>query len=94
MQLSDKIAEARILAQQAANAADEGWATMQKTAVDVLEQLGEWLENAADRLGDWGSVREFCVNQLCTAMHCTAIMGIGRPGNSLINIALEFDVED
>jgi len=27
------------------------------------------------------AVREFCVNQVCTVMHCYAIKGIGRPGS-------------
>jgi hypothetical protein len=39
-------------------------------------------------------VREFCVNQLCTVMHSTAIKGIGRPGNSLIIKAQEIDRAD
>ena len=39
---------------------------------------------------DSQTVREFCVNQLCTVMHRTAIQGIGRPGNSLIYKAQEF----
>ncbi len=40
------------------------------------------------------AAREFCVNQSCTVMHSTAIKGIGRPGNSLINKAKELDVAD
>jgi hypothetical protein len=52
MQLSGKIAEARVMAKQAADAAEEGWATMQKKAMDALEELSEELEDAADRLDD------------------------------------------
>ena len=40
------------------------------------------------------AVREFCVNQCCTVMHCTAIKGIGRPGNSLIIKAQELNIAD
>jgi hypothetical protein len=39
-------------------------------------------------------LREFCVYQLYTVMHRTAIKGIGRPGNSLINKAQEFERAD
>jgi len=41
-----------------------------------------------------GAVREFCVNQLCTVMHSAANRGIGRPGNSLINIDQMLDIAD
>jgi hypothetical protein len=40
------------------------------------------------------TLREFCVKQSCTVVHCAAIQGIGRPGNSLINKALEFNLMD
>ncbi len=40
------------------------------------------------------AVREFYVNQFCTVMHCTAIKGIGRPGNSLIIKAKGFHIAD
>ncbi len=30
------------------------------------------------------TLREFCVNQSCTVMHCSANRRIGQPGNSLI----------
>ena len=39
-------------------------------------------------------VREFCVNQYCVVMHCSANAGIGRPGNSLINKGHEADIAD
>jgi hypothetical protein len=39
-------------------------------------------------------VREFCVNQCCTVMHSAANVGIGRPGNTLINRPLYFAILD
>ena len=49
LQLSDKITEARLLAEQAAEAAGQSWAAMQRKAMDALEQLDEELDQAADR---------------------------------------------
>jgi len=40
------------------------------------------------------NLRDFCVIQTGTAMHRTAIKGIGRPGNSLKNIAKSFTESD
>ena len=40
------------------------------------------------------STREFCVNQYCIVMHGAANVGIGRPGNTLINKSLYFTILD
>jgi len=50
MQLSDKIAEARVVAQQAAEAAGEGWAKIQQSAINSLEDLNNELARAAEGL--------------------------------------------
>jgi hypothetical protein len=50
MQLSDKITEARVVAQQAAEAAGEGWAKIQQSAINSLEDLNNELARAAEGL--------------------------------------------
>jgi hypothetical protein len=52
LQLSDKIAEARVVAKQAADAVEEGWMAIQKNAMNAMEELSEKLENSADRPDD------------------------------------------
>ena len=48
LQISEGIAEARVLAKQAADAAEEGWKAMQEKALAALDELEAELE-AAER---------------------------------------------
>ena len=46
MKLSDGLAEARVLAQQASEAAEEGWLKLQEAALDKIDELNEKLDEA------------------------------------------------
>lgn len=46
MKISAGLAEARELARQAADAAEEGWQNMQQSALDALDELDAQLEEA------------------------------------------------
>lgn len=47
MSLSEGLAEARVLAQQASEAAEEGWMKLQQAALDKIDEINEKLDEVS-----------------------------------------------
>ncbi len=50
--LSDKLSQARVLAKEAAGAAESGWKKMQQSALDALDELDRELAEASETRED------------------------------------------